>query len=238
MNPSQIVLLKPTHADVRHSLKVRYSAVRLFVLSPGCLLMMTACLGTSPKEHFYTLSATSTVNTSFKNEDSQLQNAIINLGAVTINEVVDRPQLVMRLSTSQVKILEQQRWAQPLKNEIGRVIANNLSTLLNNQNVRSYPATNSSIAVSHKDTDSISKNNAFKIQINVPQFESNLDKNTHIAMQYNIRRVSDNQQLNGTVELTQPVNNTGYDALVEAQSRALAQMSAQIAEQLKILAKY
>jgi len=62
----------------------------------------------------------------------------LSVGPVTLPELVDRPQLVVRVAANRVDILESQRWAEPLKDEIPRVIAEDLRRLLGSSRVSSY----------------------------------------------------------------------------------------------------
>ena len=49
---------------------------------------------------------------------------------MSVPELVDRPQLVVRLGANQVALEEQARWAEPLRGAIARVVAANLAAAL------------------------------------------------------------------------------------------------------------
>ena len=55
----------------------------------------------------------------------------IAVTSVAVPDLVDRPQIVVRMGPNQVGIGEQARWAEPLKSAIARVVAANLATALN-----------------------------------------------------------------------------------------------------------
>ena len=201
----------------------KINAIALPVL---ILILATSCVGTLPKEHFYTLSSQ---NYELKQADEKpqafiknLSNVYINIAAVTIIEVVDRPQLVIKLDPNQVQILEQQRWAQPLKNEIGRVVAKNLSTLLNTHHVTNYPT-------SSMNTNLSSNLIAYKVLLNVQQFESNIGKNVVVTVNYSVRKMTDNQVYSDTITNTQKITGENYSDLVEAHNKALGIISHEIA---------
>ena len=61
------------------------------------------------------------------------------IGAVTVPELVDRPQIVVRAGTNHVAIDEFARWAEPLKSQIPRVFVADLSQLLNSPRVSTSP---------------------------------------------------------------------------------------------------
>ena len=200
---------------------------KIIVLPLFILIMITSCVGTSPKENFYTLNSQ---NYDLKklNENTQsilksLPDAYIYIGAVTINESVDRPQMVINVAHNQVQILEQQRWAQPLKKEIGRVVAKNLSTLLNTHHVTYYPGSSINTKLAEKLI-------AYKVQLNVQQFESTLGSNATITINYTVHRLKDDQIYSDTITNSQPITGMTYNDLVEAHSRALGLVSNEIAK--------
>src|SRR5258706_12294817 len=56
-----------------------------------------------------------------------------------VPDLVDRPQMVLRIGANKVMIAEYARWAEPLKSEIPRVIAANLTFLIGGAQVSTYP---------------------------------------------------------------------------------------------------
>lgn len=102
-------------------------------------LAMASFAGTSPKANFYTLNSQISNETIDENLNKNTSNLTIHIASVVMDETVDKPQLVIRTTRNQVEILEQQRWAQPLKNEILRVVAEHLSVLLGTNKITTYP---------------------------------------------------------------------------------------------------
>ena len=86
------------------------------------VLALTAC-ASPPRESFYTLDAP-------EPPAAAADAPSVAVGPVIIPEIVDRPQIVVRLGPNQVQILEQARWAEPLKIGIARVVAANLAATL------------------------------------------------------------------------------------------------------------
>ena len=86
------------------------------------LLLLSAC-GSPPRERFYTLDAP---------EPPVAADGApsISVGPVSIPELVDRPQLVVRVRPNEVVLTEQERWAEPLRGAITRVVAANLAAAL------------------------------------------------------------------------------------------------------------
>src|ERR687888_116152 len=94
---------------------IRITLVAAALLISGC--------GTPPRERFFTLDAP-------EPPVAAPDAAAVAVWPVSVPEMVDRPQLVVRTTANEVVIAEQARWAEPLKSAIGRVVAANLVTEL------------------------------------------------------------------------------------------------------------
>ncbi|WP_246270675.1 PqiC family protein, partial [Paraburkholderia solisilvae] len=92
------------------------------------LMALAGCK--SPNSSFYTLSP----DASLERTGAPLQWAVA-VGPVTIPELVDRPQLVTRVSDNEVALNEFARWGEPLKSGIARTIAADLGQLLGSARV-------------------------------------------------------------------------------------------------------
>jgi len=88
-------------------------------------VVLAAC-ASSPPMHYYTLSAVAgaaKVNTA--------ENAVpIRLDRVTIPTELDRSQLVRRIDSTRLQIVENDRWAAPLEDTIRRVLSDDLASRL------------------------------------------------------------------------------------------------------------
>lgn len=63
----------------------------------------------------------------------------VGVGPVHLAEHLDRPQIVTEVSANQVGLTEFDRWAEPLKAAVSRVVEANLVTLLGSDQVVAYP---------------------------------------------------------------------------------------------------
>ena len=178
---------------------------------------MAGC-ASAPKENYYILSSSAPI------ERAQIVASMpatrIVVGPVTIPEIVDRPQIVTRVAPNQVAILEQQRWAESLKTEIPRVVAENLAALLGTPRVSTYAQSGAS------DAD-------YRVTLEVQRFESKLNEAVTIEALWAIRRNAGEKPKTGHSVVREPVASPGYDGLVTAHSRALASISHDIAEAIR-----
>lgn len=105
----------------------------------GALLMvLNACTGTTKPSNFYVLSALPESETAVRGVGDE--NALaIGIGPITLPIYLDRAQIVTRISRNELKVDEFNRWAEPLKGNFFRVLAENLSVLLNTVDISIYP---------------------------------------------------------------------------------------------------
>jgi len=179
---------------------------------PGC--------GSSPKETYYTLSADAAVNGAIPASGESAYT--IAVGAITLPEVVDRPQFVLRASPNEVTIVELHRWAGPLKSEIPRIIADNLAADLNVKRVAAYP-------------QNAGENADYRVLVDIQRFDSTLGESVTIDALWTVKRVSDGILRTGRSTARESSSGGTYEAVVAAHSRALATISREIAEAIRFI---
>ncbi len=169
-------------------------------------LALTACMGTPPRESFFTLSAPELA-------PAPADAPSLAVGPVAIPDMVDRPQIVVRLSANQVQIVEQARWAEPLKSAIARVVAANLAAALG---ARVAPNRNG-------DAD-------YRIALDVQRFESPADA---VLIEALWTIASKDGRRSGRSIVREKIAAKDYASLAAAHSAALAAMSREIAAALR-----
>jgi len=171
------------------------------------VLLLAACVGgNAPRESFYTLNAP-------EPPAAAADAPSIAVGPVTIPEIVDRPQIVVRLGPNQVQILEQARWAEPLKIGIARVVAANLAATLG---ARLAPARNA-------DAD-------YRVALEVQRFESPADA---VLIETLWTVTSKDGRHSGRSIAREKIAGKDYASLAAAHSAALAAISAEIAASMR-----
>jgi len=180
-----------------------------------CLVAASGC-GRSPAVNFYTLAAIAPEAAS-----PVTKPHAIAVGPVTLPELVDRPQLVIRFDANRVGIIETHRWAEPLKSEITRILAENLARLLRPSRISAYD-------------QSASLDAEYSVLVDIQRFESVQGEGVTIDALWAVRRSAvDGVPIKGRSLVHEPANGPGYRELVAAHGRALAAISGDIAKALQ-----
>lgn len=179
-------------------------------------LLLIAALGacsSTPQAIFYTLD-----NGAVSKAGRGMAPSVV-LTQTTLPELIDRPQLIVRTGNNQVRVSERHRWAEPLRREIPRVLANDLGQLLNSSRVVAM-----SIDAQRFDAD-------FRVSLDVLRLDVTEKKGADIDLLW---RIEDRQgkTMTGRSTLRDTTDSEDYVALVAAQRRALSQVAIEMAEQI------
>ncbi|MEN6464400.1 MAG: PqiC family protein [Syntrophaceae bacterium] len=175
-----------------------------------CAAVWFAGCASSLPTHFYMLNPVAAPGT------APQANYSVSVGPVSVPALLDRQQIVTRTGPNQVFIDEYERWASPLKENIGRVIVQDLVSLLGTSQVTMFP-------------ESTAAGASYRAIIDVMRFDSELGKSATLDVCWTVSSAKNGQSHRGRTQLTEPAQGSGYPALVAAQSRALGQLSADIA---------
>ena len=210
-------------------------------------IVLSAC--SSPKTSYYTLSGSPVSPAPVTSNQTRVM-----VGPVTLPEQLDQPLLVVQNSSNQVSVYEYHRWAGSLKGDVGRVIAANLASELGTPNVWNYSQSTQTqydyqvlidvqsfdsrlgeavvLDVSWTIKPTISKSgevasNDVKNKVVVVGKNSAAENAASIAI---TNASPKTRNISGRSLVRELVSNTGFEALVAAQSRALAKVSLDIAK--------
>lgn len=179
---------------------------QLFLIT--CVAAAAAGCASAPSR-FYTLNSTAA------GDGAPAANCAVVVGPVSIPALVDRPQFTVQVATNRVEINEFNRWAEPLNDNIARVVAGNLAVLLGTPRVAAAPLANF--------------DPAYRVTIDIQRFESVRGKSALIEAVWVVRRAAGGAAHPGHTVASEPVHGDGFDALAAAHSRALAKVSSDIA---------
>ena len=182
----------------------------------------------SPRANFYILEPTAKAETALPARKAPT----VAIATITLPEIVDRPQLVVRVDGSRVDILEMHRWAEPLKSGITRLLAENLSRLLGLDHVSLSSQNNTETRFPIREFGDDKGETDYRIFVDIRRFESTADSVTIDAF-WTIRRSTQESQKTGRSQVHEPRGGAGYETLVSAYSRALAGVSNDIARAIR-----
>jgi uncharacterized protein len=189
------------------------------ILSMAALTVVAAIAGgcRTPSARLYTLSPAPAGGTA-----ATALNVGVVVGPVSIPAIVDRPQIVVTTGPNQVAQDEFNQWASPLQNNIARVVAENLVTLLGTGRVTLLQ-------------EGLQAKSDYQVAIAVQSFESAPGDAATLNAVWTVRRAKDDKTETGRTNLHEPTQQKGYDALIAAHSRALARLSQDIADAIRTL---
>lgn len=180
------------------------------------LSILTACA--SPSTHFYTLGAVggptimdSTASPSFR----------LDMRPVKVPPAVARSQLVVQTNATQVQVLEYERWASSLPDEIRYGLITALSQKAGGLGAKT---------VNHGGDVPV-----YRVAVDVQRFESWAGSHALIDLVWEVRTMTDDEALTCHSVVSEPVSD-GYEALVGGHRRAISVVAAQVAEAMRAFA--
>jgi uncharacterized lipoprotein YmbA len=182
-----------------------------------CILLLLNGCGTTPPSKFYTLEAMSASETDQISPHRQ-NDLHIGIGPVQFAEYLQRSQIVTRTNGAEINLAETHRWAEPLANNFGRILAENLSVLVGTDKVSLHPSRNWS------DID-------YQVVVNVWQFDVSQQGEVMLAANWSIRGKGGSELLtmkNSTFRANLE-STTSYTDIVRALSKAVEMLSRELA---------
>ncbi len=180
------------------------------------MALLGGCTGTSKPANFYMLHAAA-------QNPTAASNFAIGIGPVKLPQYLIRPQIVTRKTNYELHIAEFERWAGSLKQDITRVVTENISTLLDNDLVVMHPWRRSTLL-------------DYQVEIIVLHFDGKLGNNASMKVRWAIFSDAGNKMILQKSALIEdkPKDDT-YNGLVAAWSRILMKLSTEIATEIKNL---
>lgn len=183
-----------------------------------CVAATVACAacGSTKASRYYLLDA----GAPLESKQSDRAPRTIQVGPVTIPGYLDRQQMVSRVPTNSLRLAQYDRWAEPLKEGVPRVLASNLAALLPGDRVLPYPAT--AIGTFH-----------YRVHVDIQRLDGVPGGQADLIADWTIRGADGSVAIRRPQQrLTVSVAEASYDALARAESELLLQLSRQIAADL------
>lgn len=186
------------------------------------LPLLTACIGgSSPPSQFYMLEPIRGAESG--PSAAERSRVVLALAPVRIPQYVDRPQIVTATATNAYQLSEFNRWAERLDDNISRVLAQNLGTLVPADVV---PANASNLA----------KQAAVRVNVSFLEF--------HVDPQGQARTVADwrisqgeNTVVSRRSSYREPASTTDYRVIAGALNACLNRLSREIADSVRTVVR-
>lgn len=185
-------------------------------------LALTGCLGgQSPPTNFYMLSPLSPaqVGTFPASAEARIH---IGLETVVVAEYLNRSEIVVNLDNTIYQLADFSKWAEPLSDNLTRVLEENLTNLLQTDSINVSLASESSIPFD------------YRLEVDVLRLDGNLGDQVTLVAQWALLEAEegDLKLMRRSEYQEQAVDNT-YKELVLAKSRTIERLSQDIAVAVK-----
>lgn len=177
-------------------------------------MVLGGCGATTQPSKFYLLNSLSSSEKAVSNVSAGMA---IGIGPIHIPEYVDRPQIVTRISENELKLAEFHKWAEPLKDNIPQVLADNLSVLMRTDQVNIYPWKRSTPI-------------DYQVTIDISRFDTSSDAEAHLVARWQVFGHDTRKVLAlKKSHLKAPLQSSDYHSIVSALNQTLADLSRAIA---------
>jgi len=181
--------------------------------------MIVSCAD-NPITHFHVL-ATSQSKGNQQNDPSTVVKAV-GIREIKLPAYLDRPQIVTRVGENELVLSYSHQWAEPLSQSVSRVLVEALDARMPTVEVLLFPWPKAYA----QDAE---------IRLHIHQFEIVDQQNCVLNVDWWIMSTASITVYTDQSIITVSADNKDYQAFVTAQSKALEQLSAQIANKLSTI---
>jgi uncharacterized lipoprotein YmbA len=179
--------------------------------------LFSGCGGTGPSR-FYTLNSLNGMEAVLTVSPEKRISVLVN--PVEIPDYLDRPQIVTRTGRNELTIAEFDRWTGSLREDIERVLIENLSILLSQSPVS---------VVSAKWGMPLH----YRLAVNVTRFDVVPEGNVELKAQWTLVGKDRQQILVRESSIRESIEGKDYSARVSAMSRSIEKLSRNIAQEIQ-----
>jgi len=195
---------------------------KLIVLMLGVLLAVHFGCASSPPPRFYLLSSLDTISPETK-PSAEERCFSIGIGTIKIPDYLDQPRIVTRGAPNEIARAEFDRWGEPMKDNLTRVLAKNLSILLCTKTIAFFPWRGGTPI-------------DYRIEMEVLRLDGSLGGNVSLEAWWMVFSGDGKRMLfSKKSSFNEAVGGKDYKSLASAQSRTVGRLSAEIAEAIKTL---
>jgi uncharacterized lipoprotein YmbA len=183
------------------------------------VLLLAGCAAQSPRVDFYMLSADAN-SAGDASVAGRCGGQAISVGPVSWPRYLDQPRIITRAGANRLEASEFSRWGGSLEDDFSRTVIKNLSTLLQSELVINYRRSGHFMPV-------------YRVEMGVRQFDGQLGEDVVLEVKWSIIAETSGELVRvKTSTIQKSTSGSDYDDLVNASSKAVAQLSEEIAAQL------
>jgi len=179
-----------------------------------CLLMLAGC-ASSVSSKYYVLNPLAEGKV-----QSEESCPAIGIGPIKLPDYLNRAQIVTRTSPNEVTLSYSDLWAEPLNESVPRLLAENISQLVCTKEIVFFPWRPSRVP-------------DVRVEVEVLKMDGALGGSVALEVWWSVG--SGKTRMARKATYTETVESQSYGALVQAESRAVASLSRDIAGAIKQL---
>ena len=142
----------------------------------------------------------------------------VGIGPIDFPDYLRRPEVVTQTSTNELHLSDEKRWGEPLDKNFARVLSENISKLLNTQQIEKYPWP----VRTHID---------YQIEVDVQRFETTSDGQSQLVARWIIKDGAGKDLYASETTASAPVS-AGETGASAALSNDLATLSREVAARI------
>ncbi len=151
------------------------------------MVLLSACSVLAPqpdRTKFFVLNSIGSGAGSATASAGSTSTLAIGVGPITFPQYLRRPEIVTRVSPSEIELSHTDRWAEPLESAFARVLSENLAQILGTRQVITFPWYNSAQI-------------DYAVQVSVMRFETDSGGKPELDAQWTIRDARSGKLLAG-----------------------------------------
>ena len=189
------------------------------------IVFFGGCLGkgTQKPTEFYLLQP---LDSSIEEQGAAVgEGIVLAIGPVRVRDYLNRPQIVTRTSTNEIKIHEFHYWGEPLNSNFTAILAENLSVLLSTDRILIFP---------FRRQQGLPLD--YQVTVDVIRFDGEPGVKASLLAQYYLLKFEGNERkqiVTRQPSFSKPLADKSFKTLVATMSDLVADLSRQIAEEIK-----
>lgn len=201
-------------------LKIKSFHFFVCVIAAVGFFILSGCVGRSQPARFYTLSPLSESQIQSKISGSAAEVAI-GIRSVTLADYIDQFRIVTRSGDNRINRAEFDLWSGSLKDNLTNVFAENIGYVLSTDKVTIYPWRQATPL-------------EYQIAVDIIRFDGQINQEAVLVARWRVFNGEGKKLLVQKRSDIRERAGDSYEELVAAQSRALGQLSYEIAEAITV----